>query len=213
MCKIINKFALLSLLVFSQASMAEVDENSIFSSARNPASELDMRLLDIQNSWQSYYVIAPDKKVEKEHPLIVQAGLSIRLYYKGDDLIAANAYITKLEGFLKLSSSQRKSLVSNTLNHLASFLYAEILVNKDTGLYSKDKIKNSNIVLSVRISGITRDDKNNIVPAFPPLDIGYGQAGYKDGKFIYSEDYFLKLKVKNGVAVSGNLDKYIIESE
>ena len=213
MCKIFSKIAFLTLVLYAHTALAGVDENSVFSGARSSASELDLRLLDIQNTWQSYYVTAPDDKAKKKHPLIIQAGLSIRLYYSGNDLITANAYITKLDGFLKLSPTQRKKLVSNALNHLFSFLSTEILVDKKTGLYSKNKIQKNNLVLMVRVSDITRDDKNNEVPVFLPSDIGYGQAGYKDGQYVYSEDYFLKLKIKNGIAASGDANRYIIENE
>jgi len=213
MNKIYSKITLLLLILYPQIVMAGIDENSIFSSARAPASELDLRLLDIQSSWQSYYIASPDDEAKKKHPLITQAGLSIRLYYSGNDIITANAYVTKIDGFLKLSPTQRKRLVSNTLNHLFSFVSTEILVDKKTGLYSKNKIQKDNLVLMVRVSGITKDDKNNEIPVFLPSDIGYGQAGYKDGQYVYSEDYFLKLKVKNGIAASGNANKYIIESE
>lgn len=193
---------------------ADVDKESIFNQARYPASELDLQLSQIEESLWQIYVNSPDEKTKKDHPLITQAGIGIRLNYYGDDRISATGWVTKLDGFLKLSVDERKQLVLNTLELIKSYLLAAVtLVDKNTGHISGKVIENHHIKLRVIIKDLRLNDKKENIRLILPSEIGHGQAGYKDGQFIFSEAYFLNLKVFDGVAASGNPNKYVIEHE
>jgi hypothetical protein len=196
------------------STLAGVDEESIFRQARYPASELDLQLSNIQNDWWQRYVSIPDKETKRKYPLITQAGVGIQLDYFGGDRISAMGWITKLDGFLSLSASERKKLVSNTLELVKSSLFmAATLVDKKTGLMSGKMLENRHIKISIIINDVTKSDRNENIRLFLPSDIGVGQAGYKDGQFVFSETYFLNLKVHNGLAASGDPNKFIIEHE
>ncbi len=211
------KIVIITLTFFLVAlpyTRADIDKESIFSQARYPASELDLQLSQIGKSLWQIYVNSPDEKTKKEHPLVTQAGIGIQLNYFGDDRISATGRVTKLDGFLKLSADERKQLVLNTLELIKSYLYTAVtLVDKNTGHISGKVIENHHIKLEVIINDLRLNDKKEDIRLILPSEIGFGQAGYKDGQFIFSEAYFLNLKVHDGVAVSGNPNKYVIERE
>jgi hypothetical protein len=193
---------------------AEVDKESIFPAARRPASELDLTLSSMQRSWWQKYVSAPDADTRKAHPLVTQAAMGVNLQYLGDDRISATGWITNLDGFLTLSPEQRKQLISDTLDLVKSHLFLEgFLVDKKSGRRTKDKLERKHILLSVVINSVTENDKSQSIRLFLPSDLGVGQAGYKDGQFVFSEPYYLNLKVHNGFAVSGDPNRFIVEHE
>ena len=202
------------LFVVPLPATAGVDEDSIFQQARYPASELDLQLSNLQKGWWQRYVSSPDEETKRTHPLITQAGVGIQLDYFGDDRISATGWVSKLDGFLKLSARKRKQLVSNTLDLVKSSLFmAATLVDKNTGRMSGKMLENRHIKLSIIVSDVTKNDKNENIRLFLPSEIGVGQAGYKDGQFVFSETYFLKLQVNDGLAVSGDPNKFVIERE
>ena len=207
---------LAGLLLASPLPLAAgVDEESIFCGARYPASELDLQLTDIQRLWWQRYGPSADTETKKKHPLITKAGMRIELDYYGDDRISATGWIWNLDGFLELSPQQRKQLVLDTLELVKSHLFmAAVLVDKKTGRMTGRILENRHIKLAVILNDVMLNDKmENIRLSFLPLDIGAGQAGYKDGCFVFSEMYFLNLEVHNGIAVSGDPNKFVIEKE
>lgn len=204
------------LLAVPLLATAGVDEESIFLQARYPASELDLQLSNIQWAWWQRYVISPDEETKRMYPLITQAGVGIELDYFGDDRISAQGWISKLDGFLGLSARERKQLVSNTLELVKSNLFMApiLLVDKKTGRGAGKMLENRHIKLSMIINYVTRNDNNESIRLFLlPSEIGVGQAGYKDGQFVFSETYFLKLQVHDGLAASGDPNKFIVEHE
>ena len=191
-----------------------VDKESIFQQARYPASELDLKLSNLQRGWWQGYVNQPDEETKIKYPLITQAGLGIQLDYFGDDHISATGWVSNLNGFLKLSARDRKQLVLNTLDLVKSSLFmTATLVDKKTGRMSGKMLENRHIKLSIIINDVMKNDKNESIRLVLPSDTGIGQAGYKDGQYVFSETYFLKLQIKNGLAVSGDPNKFIIEHE
>jgi len=191
-----------------------VDEESIFRQARYPVSELDLILSNLQRGWWHLYVSQPDEETKRKYPLITQAGLYISLGYFGDDRISATGWVSNLNGFLKLSARDRKQLVFNMLNLVKSHLFmSATLVDKKTGDMSGKMLESRHIKLSIVINDITKNDKNENIRLFLPSEMGVGQAGYKDGQFVFSEPYYLNLRNRNGVAISGDPTKFVIENE
>ena len=204
-----------SLLATSlQVVAAGVDKESIFRGARYPASELDMKLSDIQKSWWQTYVKSPDAETSKAHPLITQAGMGVNLDYWGDDHISATGWIMNLNGFLSMSPEQRKRLVLETMELVTLSLFLDgALVDKKSGRPAKDHLQNRHIRLTVIINKVTEDDRKESIRLSLPSELGVGQAGYQDGEFVFSEPYYLNLQVQNGVAVSGDKNTFVIEHE
>ena len=196
------------------AALAQVNKDSIFFDARHPASELDLKLSKIQSLWVLRFVISPNPETRKRHPLITRAGVRIELYYSAlYDQIIAYAWIGDTDGFLSLSEKERKQLVNNVLERIRVQLLLSIpIVDQNTGM-PKVGIKNRHIRLSVMLSDIMENDKKERIRLNLPADTGIGQAGYKNGQFVYSESYFLKLKVLKGQAKSGDGTKWVIERE
>lgn len=146
---------------------AGVDEESIFLYARYPASELDIQLSYLQGGWWQRYVSKPDEEIKRKYPLITQAGVGIHLDYFGDDRISATGWVSKLDGFLKLSARERKQLVLNTLDLVNLSLFsAATLVDKNTGHMSGKMLENRHINLSIIINDVTKNTNREHNKAF-----------------------------------------------
>lgn len=216
MARIAKKVLLLGglLLVKPAIGIAEVDKESIFWKARVPASELDIELSHIQKGWWQRYVSSADTETKKKHPLVTKAGVGIQLDYLGDDRIAATAWVSNLNGFLELTSPQRKRLVVDVLELVKANLFmAANLVDKKTGRMTGRALENRHIRLSVIISDVSENEKKENIRLFLPSDMGVGQAGYRDGQLVFSEPYYLNLRIRNGVAVLGDSTRFVIERE
>lgn len=125
------------------------------------------------------------------------------------------AWITNLQNFISLSKKQRESLVHEILIALKQFfgppMYDPINPRiKGTHI----ELRNHDIKLQVIISSLFKDDKGNNIREILilPYDM-IGQAGYLNGEYIFSENYYLNLKVKGDLAVSSGQDKVIIKKE
>lgn len=195
-------------LGFSDA-LAQVNKDSIFPRAREAASELDIRLKEVQTAWLLAYVLFPTSATRKRDPLITRSGVRIDLnYVRLYDRIMAVAYITNTEGFLSQSEKERKQLVIDLLNELRIQLLTVI-----TDATFPRQLISRFIILKVIINDIRENDKKETIFLDLPSGLGVGQAGFKDGQFVYSESYFLKLKVADGRAKSGDAAKFVIERE
>ncbi len=216
MNKIITRaiFLVSFLIAFPLNATADVDEKSIFEEARHPISRLDLQLSNIQNIWRQHFVNSPGEEAKRKYPLITKAGVTIELDYFGGDRISVQGWISKLDGFLELSAGERKQLVSNTLELVKGYLYgAASLVDKKTGRHMGKILENRHIELCVTMLQVLNNDKNENIRLLLPSEIGFGQAGYRNGQFVFSETYFLMLQVHDGRAVSGDPNKFIIERE
>ena len=102
----------------------------------------------------------------------------------------------------------------NTLDALEAGLFWRVsLVDKQTGTHLSGVLQKYYIVLSIRLKQPTRNEKGDTILLSLPSDIGSGQAGYKDGQFVFSEDYYLKLKVVDEKALTGDGSKFAIEKD
>jgi len=198
----------------SSIAVAEVDEESIFVKARVAASELDLELSNIQKGWWQRYVSSPDAETKKKHPLVTKAGVGIQLDYFGHDRISATAWVSNLNGFLELTSQQRKRLVLNVLELVKANLFmAAVLVDKKAGRMSGRALETRHIRLTFINNVVSENENKENIRLFLPSEMGVGQAGYKDGLFVFSEPYYLNLRIRNGVAIPGDPTKFVIENE
>ena len=203
----------LSLAVFLgfSGALGQVNKNSIFLQARQAASELDLKLKEIQTIWLLTYVLAPNAETRKQHPLITGASVRVELSYSPlYDRIRAFAFINNTDGFLSQSERERKQLVIDLLENLGTQLFPYVTVDDKK---SGRPLGKRHIVLNVIINDVKENDKKENIFLNLPAGFGVGQAGYKDGQFVYSESYFLKLKVADGRAKSGDGTKFMIERE
>jgi hypothetical protein len=202
------------LLAESSIAVAEVDKESVFLNARIPASELDLNLSNIQKGWWQGYVSSPDAETKKKHPLITKAGVGIQLDYFGHDRITATGWVSNLNGFLELTSQERKRLVLDVLELVKANLFmAAVLVDKKTDRTTGRALENRHIKLTVIINAVSENEKKENIRLFLPSDMGVGQAGYRDGQLVFSEPYYLNLRIRNGVAVPGDPTTFVIERE
>jgi len=190
-----------------------VDDDSIFDEARYPASLLDLELMKKEMEWRSTVVMNQTEKVRKALPLITKSEVIIHLDYYNDDKISASGWINNLKGFLSFSQEDRKKLVKNIVKQLHYFLMVDVrLVDKITGNRAGG-LEQEHIKLSLIISNLMLDQKDQPIRFLLPLVQDIGQAGYNNGQFVYSEDYYLKLQVIGDKAKSGDITKFVIEKE
>jgi hypothetical protein len=201
------------LLGFSDA-LAQVNKNSIFLQARQAASELDIKLKEIQTRWLLAYVLSPTTEMRKQHPLITRSGVRVELSYSLlYDRISAFAFINNTDGFLSQSEKERKQLVIDLLENLETQLFLYVTIDDKKSGRPLRSLNKRHIILNVIINDIKENDKKENIFRDLPAGFGVGQAGYKDGQFVYSETYFLKLQVVEGRAKSGDGTKFVIERE
>lgn len=192
-------------------SRADVDPKSIFIEAREPASVLDLRLMKTQLQWNVIFEISSVKEIERLHPLITKTGVSIELSHYTDE-IHATGWVTKLDGFLALDAEQRKRLVRDVLKTLVGLLFDVRVVDKETG--RRGPLQTHHIRLNVIIGGIMFNTRGEPIRGLLPIGtLMTGQAGYIKGQFVYSQDYYLNLRVSEGKAVAGDATRFVIEKE
>jgi hypothetical protein len=214
-CKVIN-ICIFGIFIgfLPLKSLSDLDEDSIFSEARKNASMLDVQLAIIQRSWWTNYVISPNNEVKTRFPFITRVGMGIELEYSNGDYIIAKGLITNVKEFLKLTEDQKKLLTKNTLNVLRGHLLSSgKLVDKKSGVDSGKFIENKHIKLIIMLDGIVKNNQNDSIQLLLPYSMGVGQAGYANGQFVYSNPYYLKLRVINEQAVAGDKNSFIIEQE
>lgn len=198
---------------FYMTAFAGIDEKSIFYNARRPASELDLQLNQIENSWRQRFGKYPEEPVKKAFPMISRIRILVDLGYYRDDLISATGWIMNIDEFLKLSTKERKLLVARILDVIRTDLEIHsISIVDEHGMPTK-RIENRHIKLSLMINDIRKNDKGQEINISLPLSIGSGVAGYKKGQFVFSKDYYLNLLVHKGVAKSGDSKMFVIEKE
>ena len=204
-------FSILAIIYFltPTISWSDVYKNSPFPDARTTASILDLKLLKISLIWNQIYVINPPPDIRKEYPLITKVQVGTELNHYGDERIRMTGWIHNLQAFLSLSPKNRKELLKEVLSTLmrhlqGSFIYLEHNLPVDR------LIRKPEVSISLIINDIFSDDKGNSIRGILPYDFS-GQAAYHNGEFIFSENYYLYLKVKDGVAQSVKQDRIIIE--
>jgi hypothetical protein len=193
---------------------SSVDSDSIFYDARRPASLLDLKLLEIKSAWFNAYCDLPNKEAIRERPLIIKSRVSIDPRYTYDK-IHVTGWIRNLNGFLSLTQDEKKQLVKNVLYLIERILRSNIsLVDKETGrLKLFSKLERRHIKLTMRLNEPMYNTKDENIRLILPYNFGIGQAGYLNGQFLYSEDYYLGLQVIGGKAKAGDASKFVIERE
>lgn len=193
---------------WSDVSQGDVDKQSVFAEAREPASELDTKMLQAQLRWGQLF--RPEECEGNCTPsLIVKAAVFPEFSYF-DDQIHVEAWIRNIDGFLSLNMNERRDLVEQTLD-TALALLDPTLVHKKTGRPTGKITDRSRIYARFLFSDLKRNDKGESVLGLQlPNDIGFGVAGYKDGSFVFSRDYYLALRVVEGKAVAGDPTQFVV---
>src|SRR5262245_47553454 len=93
----------LSILLGFSIVAAQVDEKSVFPLARTPASELDLKLIEVQTNWRMGLFLLPSAETRQKHQLIIKTGVDLQLRYNLDDRISATAWANNTDAFLTLS--------------------------------------------------------------------------------------------------------------
>jgi hypothetical protein len=191
-----------------QNAYAGIHPHSIFAQARDPASELDLELSDAQHNWNLYLLYSGIYPKDNPSP-IQRCVITLDLSYSGlEDKIAAEGCILSLNGFLSLNCEERKQLVHDFLEQVWSRTTNILVVDKQTGKGPR-VLEKAHIKLSLRLI------EPHLLAMRAELPFGYawGQAGYSDGQFFYSEDYYLGLRIVNGKPAEGDPSKFVVEKE
>ncbi|MBU0728745.1 MAG: hypothetical protein KKE17_09185 [Proteobacteria bacterium] len=205
-------FLLIFLFNFTHAS-AEIDTASIFPDARLAASKLDLILLEKEINWQGKYLLDPPDKLRRQYPLITKMEVSIKLEYK-ENKIHATGLINDTVSFMRIREDDRKQLVKNVVDNLYESLVTGNRPEVDRN-GRLQPISKKDIVFSIILKDFKIDRKGrNLTALLPPeYNGGIGQAGYRDGTFIFSTDYFAKIQIEQGAIVSGIANSFIFEKD
>ncbi len=178
-------FPLLFLLVFPQLSRSIINPTSRFSQAGEPASQLDLLLFRVEQEWK-YSILQNSDYFKAVAPLVSKTRVFIHCYYdKKLDKIDVIGFIFDEENFFSLSLFDRKELLKQTLNLLMDFLAPKITYRE-----SKKHLHLNDIKLELVLNssppytrGLLKD-----------LGVQNGQAGFVDGKLIFSEELYLTIR-------------------
>jgi len=207
---VLRFLAIAILLAAPVASNGAIDQDSIFTGAREPASRLNVELQKVERQWQRSYIDNSPSKISNDEKLIIKCGAFIELGYFGGNTIKATGWISNTADFLSLSRADRKKLLRDVLNQLFYFLRNAIGVDPNA---SPNMMQKRHIDLSVIISSVVYDTKRQMTRSLPS-GLGAGHAGYKDGQFVYSNPYYLELEVTpEGKAKPGDPEQFTIEKE
>ena len=187
-------------------SFAYVFKDSPIRDARFPASVLDIKLNNIKLIWNQNYAINPTKEFREYAPLLIKTRTYISDISYNGTIIKVSANISDLKNFLALSRNERKQLVKETLETLLSHLQGAVIY------YGTRNIQPSDIELSIDIFPSLINNRDELINMDLPYQL-LGVAAFRFYEFIFSENYYLNLKVKNGVAQSAGEDKIIIEKD
>jgi hypothetical protein len=204
--------AVLSVCIGS--ARADVDRQSIFYDARTPASVLDLTLAELQRSWNLMFLGKTGSPKPMPYSLIATGGVAVEFRY-ARDRIELTGWIMNTDQFLSMQLEDRKSLVRQTVEfaHLHLLPRVGLLVDKKTGR-SSDSLSRRHLKVRLLLNEILVNNRGeNIRTFFLPNDLGAGQAGYLDGQFIFSRDYYLNLRVVGGKAVAGDARQFVVEKE
>lgn len=203
-----------TLLVTSSRAPCQVDGDSAFVDARYAASALDLRLYAIEQSWNQQIAMVPQSEAEHAQSLLIRAGLAMNLIHLGNDMIAAHGTILNHDGFLKLSASERKALLRDTLDVIVARLGAQVrLAESPSSQAAKAAFIRRHVNLTVAFSQIRENARGESIVLAIPQDIGDGQAGYANGTFVFSDPYYVHLQAAGEYAVVGDPTKFEIERE
>ena len=210
-------FIVFLVILCPHQSLGGVDKNSIFYSARHPASALDLMLHKMEKNWAYRFILSPTPETQEKYPLIVKSKLSIGLNYSYmDEHISVTGIVHDQDGFVSLSPDDRKSMVKQTVGLVVDQLYfaGERVVDKVTGLLPNGKIITSKYLHVTIIFGKRmQNEEGRYFTLSPSPYYENGLAWFANGKYTFSIPYFVNLKIVNGKAVSGDPDLFVVEHE
>ncbi len=178
---------MLALLFFPVSARPVTNPLSKFSQAREPASELDLTLFNVAQQWR-YSILKHSDYFAATAPLVVKARIFIHCSYNPlTDKISVTGFISNEEDFFHFTLFDRKELLKQTLYLLLDFLKPRInYVNSKKHLDINDLKLELVLNSSPPIArGILKD-----------YDLPNGQAGFINGRFIFSEEYYLTIRSK-----------------
>ncbi len=172
-------------LTFPCTGKAATNSSSRFLQARQPASQLDLDLLGIEQQWR-YSIIRNSDYFNAIAPLVVRLRVFVHCYYNPElDKIMVTGFISNDEDFFHLTLLDRKELLKQTLNLFLGFLSSKVSYAK-TGKPVDIKDLKLELVL------------NNSPPStrgtLKDCGLPNGQAGFVDGKLVFSEELYLTIR-------------------
>jgi hypothetical protein len=158
--------------------------------------------------------VNPSQEVRRQSPLVAAVGAAVNLAYRGDDKINVSFWITDIQAFTDLTVSDRKALLYQALDLIQDLLFMDAtIVDKDSGQFNGEQLRTQDFEVNVILNKPQMDTKGRSVRFLLPFDLGVGVAGYSNGQYVFSRDYYLSLEVENGLAKAGSLSAFVIEKE
>ena len=182
-------------LAVADTSLARLDQDSRFVDAHDPLSELEYNLFQLEERWNRVFGHEPDLTTYEGYPLLARAGIWISIIHNHhSDVLEVGALVTDVEGFAQMSKSEREQLLLDIVSTLPMW-YGPALFIVD-GEYSTETLLRAEFFrVSLMLGAETPDGGASLTKSVPlPWRLGAdmdGQAGYADGRFVYSNDSYL----------------------
>lgn len=178
------------LLLFSNGNSthATVNSASQFLPATRPASQLDLILLSLEQQWRDS-VFRDNDYFKTTAPLVMQTKTYVHCVYDSTlDKIIMHGFITAEDEFFKLTVFQRKELLKQCLHLGLDFLKAQT-----PKINSKQSFDVNDIKFELTLNSSPPRSRGLL----KNWGITQGQAGYLNGKMIFSEQAYLTIKKAN----------------
>ncbi len=203
----------LSILVFfviATPSSAEILGESIFIEGRVPVSDLDIKLEKARHLWE-HKLQNPSQYDLSHWPNLIKTKSTIGAAYSYvPPKIKVGIYIGDMDVFSSLSRDDKKAIIKEAQDFINISALGLLTVAGQDGKFKRN-IGKTDFIYFVEPPIISNTDGEDVRMFLPNKYNLLGIAAYIEGEYIYSEPYFLNVKMKGPQIIKESGSKTIIE--
>jgi len=181
----------------------EIYGHSRFGDAREPLSQLDYKLITLEERWNEAFAEDPDPDAydHDDYSLIARAGIWLQVRYNDlADVIEISALVSDRPGFAAMSEAERQQLLVDIVNALPRWYGSMVIIKGGTSSYEPvPSARYFRVSLGVGspAPGTERHFADTVpLPWFDGREMS-GQAGYAEGRFAYSTGSYLLVSLSS----------------
>ncbi len=195
-----------------------VNERSRFYDAHVPLSVLDFEVIRLEELWNRLFGNDPDPSAYDSDPLLARAGIWIQIIYNDlADVLEVSALVTDCQGFARMSVVEREQLLVDIVDTLPIWYGPSLFIVEgkcSTETFLRTEFFRVSLAIDVPpLDGTGLLTYTVPLPWFDGRDMK-GQAGYADGRFVYSNSSYLQVSLtEDGWKPASGGMKYVVREE
>jgi hypothetical protein len=181
----------------------EIYGHSRFRDAREPLSQLDYKLLTLEERWNDAFAEDPDPDAydHDDYALIARAGIRLLILYNDlADVIEISALVSDWPGFAAMSEAERQQLLVDIVNALPRWYGSMVIIKEGRSTYEPvPSARHFRVALDVGLPapGTERHFADTVPLPWRDGSEMSGQAGYAEGRFAYSTGSYLLVSLSS----------------